>query len=155
VERFAYHLVQDWPIEKAKASVAKAQRAVDRTADAVVDDLVAVAKGHGTLVGMGLTGLPGTELPPLEKILGAHTLLHTAEGELYRGALLDAAAHRDLPVTPIHHKRGVADVAARLGRDSEAFAARLAELRKELGAPWTADHKLATAAALAALDAAG
>ena len=87
-------------------------------------------------------------------MLKSHALLHLAEGELYRGAICDAADARGLTVVPIHPKDGISETAHALGVAAEPFARRLADLRGELGAPWQADHRLATAAALAALHAA-
>src|SRR5260370_7664138 len=40
----------------------------------------------------GLLLASGRPLPELEKILGSHALIHTADGELFRDALLHASA---------------------------------------------------------------
>jgi hypothetical protein len=88
-------------------------------------------------------------------VLRSHALLHLAEGELYRGAICDAADARGLAVVPIDPKHGISETAHALGAAPEPFAQRLAALRAELGPPWQADHRLATAAALAALHGAG
>jgi hypothetical protein len=149
VERFAFHLVQEWPLEKAERHLADTAEAVDRTALEVLAHLTEVAADHGGLVGAGVLGHPH-ELPDdLATILAKHLLLHAGEGDLYLSALLDAAAAVALPVTLAPPKKTVVQVAAQLG--VAGLDTRLAALRKELGAPWTADHKAATAAALLAL----
>ena len=74
-----------------------------------------------------------------------------AKGELYLSALLDAADAHGLPVTLAPPKKTVEQVAALVGAAPGLLADRLTAMRKELGAPWTADHKAATAAALLAL----
>jgi hypothetical protein len=151
--RQAYHAAQDLPPAKAALLVREVHEAVDRMTELVLDELAAVAQPHGPLVGVGVTGFP-REVPVLEKILASHALLHLAEGELYRGALCDAADARGCTVVPIDPKHGIAETAHALGAAPEPFAQRLADLRAELGAPWQADHRLATAAGLAALHAA-
>lgn len=151
VERFAYHLVQDWPLAEAERHLAETDAAVDRTAKQVLVDLTEAAAGHGTLVGVGVVGRPH-ELPSdLGQILARHTLLHAGEGDLYLSALLDAAAAVGLVATLAPPKKTVEQVATAVGTAPGLLVERLGALRKELGSPWTADHKAATAAALLAL----
>ena len=151
--RQVYHAAQDLPPAKAALLVREVHEAVDTLTDLVIDELVGVAAPHGDLVAVGVTGFP-RDVPVLEKVLASHALLHLAEGELYRGAICDAASERGLTVVPIHPKHGISETAHALGAAPEPFAQRLAGLRAELGAPWQADHRLATAAGLAALHAA-
>ena len=151
--RQVYHAAQDLPPAKAALLVREVHEAVDQLTDLVLDELGGIAKPHGTLVGVGVTGFP-RDVPTLEKVLASHALLHLAEGELYRGAICDAADRRGLAVVPIHPKQGISETAHALGAAPEPFAKRLTDLRAELGAPWQADHRLATAAGLAALHAA-
>ena len=148
--RQVYHAAQDLPPAKAALLVREVHEAVDTLTELVIDELAAVAEPHGKLVAVGVTGFP-RDVPVLEKVLASHALLHLAEGELYRGAICDAASDRGLAVAPIHPKHGISETAHVLGAAPEQFARRLADLRSELGAPWQADHRLATAAALAAL----
>ena len=108
------------------------------------------ARRHGDLVAVAVVGRP-RDLPDLDAALANHSMLHSAEGELYRGALDDAADALGLPVTAAAPKGTVDEAAAALGITKERLGARLAELRTELGSPWQADHKAATAAALMAL----
>jgi hypothetical protein len=82
--------------------------------------------------------------------LASHPLMHAAEGELYRDALLDAAAHRGLAVTGL--PRGIADERLRTGG---RIAETVAKLGGSAGPPWRKEHKLAAVAALAALEGAG
>ena len=151
--RQVYHAAQDLPPAKAALLVREVHEAVDTLTDLVIDELAGVAAPHGDLVAVGVTGFP-RDVPVLEKVLASHALLHLAEGELYRGAICDAASERGLTVVPIHPKHGISETAHALGAAPEPFAQRLTGLRAELGAPWQADHRLATAAGLAALHAA-
>jgi len=151
VERFAFHLVQDWPIAKAERSIAATRDAVERTAEAVVAELAVVAGEHGTVAGVGIVGRPQEVPEDLAQVLARHQLLHAGEGALYLSALLDAADAAGLRATLAPPKRTVEQVAAAIGTAPGLLADRLGALRKELGAPWTADHRAATAAALLAL----
>ena len=74
-----------------------------------------------------------------------------ADTVMYRQALATAAEARGWSVHWYDRDRVLRDAAAALGRkDIDAF---LAEQGRRLGPPWQAKHKLATAAALAALTA--
>jgi hypothetical protein len=150
--RQVYHAAQDLPPAKAALLVREVHDAVDGLTDSVLDELRDLARPHGSLVAVGVTGFP-RDVPALGTVLKSHALLHLAEGELYRGAICDAAHGRGLTVVPIHPKDGITDTAHALGAAPETFAQRLADLRAEVGAPWQADHRFATAAALAALHA--
>jgi hypothetical protein len=148
--RQAYHAAQGLPAARAAALIAEVDAAVAAMTARVVDELAEVAGGHGHLLGLSVVGRP-RELPALEVVLANHALLHAAEGELYRGALDDAATERRLAVCVAPSKRTVEEAAAALGTTGDALHSRLTALRAELGAPWQADHKDATAAALMAL----
>jgi hypothetical protein len=148
--RQAYHAAQGLPPARAAGLVAEVDAAVAAMTERVVSELAAVADAHGDLVGLAVVGRP-QELPALDVVLTNHALLHAAEGELYRGALDDAAAARSLPVCVVPSKRTVEDAAVALGTTGDVLHARLTALRAELGAPWRADHKDAAAAALVAL----
>nr|MBA2282308.1 hypothetical protein [Acidimicrobiia bacterium] len=110
-------------------------------ADIALAGLVAElrAEGHRP-VAAGLVGEP-RDLPDADRILANHMLLHSAEGELYRCALTDAAEAIGIPVTCFHPK-----AVATSGR-----AGLFAALRKAAGPPFAADHRLAVAVALDAL----
>ena len=101
--RQVYHAVQDMPPAKAALLVREVHEAVDGLTDEVIADLADIARDHGPLVAVGVTGFP-RDVPTLDKVLKSHALLHLAEGELYRGAICDAADARGLTVVPIHPK---------------------------------------------------
>jgi hypothetical protein len=148
--RQIYHHAQALPIAKAAAAVRQVERAVEAQTTGAVEELAKAAAEHGELVAVGIVGRP-REVPPLEQVLASHSLLHLAEGELYRGALDEAARWQGLQVAMAPPKHTVAEVAAAIGTPAGPFAERLTALRAELGAPWQADHRAATAAGLLAL----
>jgi len=89
----------------------------------------------------------GRPLPSLPQILASHALIHSADGELFREAVLHAgnrcglelftAKERDLPKTASHE----------LCLEPEHIARILVGLGAGLGPPWTQDEKLAALAA--------
>jgi hypothetical protein len=93
----------------------------------------------------------GRPLPELPKILAAHSLIHAADGEFFRDAILDACARRRLAVTTSRDRNLLAAGASTLGRSPAALARFLTDLGKPLGSPWSQDEKFATLAAWLAL----
>jgi hypothetical protein len=99
--------------------------------------------GHA-VVGCGLLLASGRPLPPLEKILASHPLLHTAEGELFRDALRAACRECGLPLTVVKERE-------LFTRASERIERHVAAMGKGIGPPWRQDQKCAAAAAWLAL----
>jgi len=134
-----WHQAQDRGLSPSAADALVARVALG--ARSAADDVIATALDLG-VVAVGIAGVP-KHVPATDRVLANHSLLHLAEGELYRAVLADAAEAAGLPVVSIAPKD--------LGDDVEEHGAVLAELRREHGAPWQADHKLATVVAWAAL----
>ena len=89
----------------------------------------------------------GRALPALEKILASHALIHTADGELFREALLHAGARWGLREFTIKEKE-LLDRAGQVFRAKpKELMRRVTELGRPLGSPWSQDEKFATIAA--------
>jgi hypothetical protein len=136
-----YHAAAELPLVEAEALVARAvassrQLAIDGIASAL-DALQ--RKGH-EVAACGILLASGRALPGLEGILASHALIHTAEGELFRNAFIQAARECGLTVTTLREKTIPMD----------ALQA-VASLGKLVGPPWTQDQKYSTIAALSAL----
>jgi hypothetical protein len=95
----------------------------------------------------------GRPLPELPKILASHSIIHTADGEFFREALLHACARADLTVTTIKDRELLASASRTLRRKPPALNRFINDLGKPLGSPWTQDEKFATVAAWLALTA--
>jgi hypothetical protein len=93
----------------------------------------------------------GRPLPELSKILASHSIIHTADGEFFREALLHACAHANLAVTKIKERELLACASGALRRKPAALISTVADLGKPLGPPWTQDEKFATLVAWFAL----
>jgi hypothetical protein len=101
----------------------------------------------------GLLLASGRPLPNLEKILASHALIHTADGELFREALLHACARRGLRAEGIKEKELLERAKLVLRAQPAALLRRVTELGRPFGSPWSQDEKFATLAAWLALSA--
>lgn len=149
-----YHAAEGWPLEKAEKYL---NRCIGRTkqlargaVSAVVADLE--TKGH-EVVGGGILAASGRPLPPLQQTLASHALIHTAEGELFRNALIEACEHCKLTVTKVSERELFARGATELGISAEALREHVSQLGRPLGPPWTQDEKHATLTAWIVLSA--
>ncbi len=98
-----------------------------------------------------LLAASGRPLPELSKILAAHSLIHTADGEFFREALSHAAKTNKLALTTLKERELLSDASSALKRKPAALTTLLNELGKPFGSPWTQDEKFATLAAWLAL----
>ncbi|MEO8539455.1 MAG: hypothetical protein ABI577_06910 [bacterium] len=89
--------------------------------------------------------------PETAATLKSHAMLHSAEGELYRDALTQAAAEEGLRIVRFISKEVRSEAAAALGCSLAQLETRLDEIGKAAGRPWTKDEKDATAASMLAL----
>jgi hypothetical protein len=143
--RQVFHAAADGPVGDAEALVRSVERSARAHADRVLGRLQSdlEASGH-RLAAVAMCAEPHDVPTDLARILANHTLIHTAEGELYREAVEQAAEWLGVPVLQVAAKRVGATVAAQLGISTDRQQAVMARLGKELGPPWRADHKQAT-----------
>jgi hypothetical protein len=147
-----YHEAEGQKLDKARQIVThyaeEAGRLATEELRAVLADLK--TRGH-SVAGCGLLLASGRPLPALESILASHALIHSADGELFRDALADAAKKHRLNLVRAREKEVVAEAASRLRLEPAALQRCVAGLGKTLGPPWTQDQKLAAIAAWLAL----
>jgi len=93
----------------------------------------------------------GHPLPELARILTSHSLIHTADGEFFRKALLDASAARKLAVTTLKARQLLATASSELRQQPAALDLFVKNIGKPLGSPWSQDEKFAFLAAWLAL----
>jgi hypothetical protein len=108
--------------------------------------------GHH-IVACGILLGSGRTLPTLDRILASHALIHAAEGEMFRDALVDAARQCTLPVKGVKERELYSEAATTLDRSAEQLHTYLSEQGRSLGPPWREDQKCATLAAWLALSA--
>ncbi len=95
---------------------------------------------------------PSRPLPhSVAEVLDSAPAVIEADGEIYRKALLDAAA--GLGLDAVTHRRGgeIERAARALGIGEDELDQRLSAMGREVGAPWRKEHRAAAAAAIAVL----
>jgi hypothetical protein len=137
-ERQVYHAVADLPLARAETMVRQEMEAV---ADIAVRHLSSIIGSLGNVHAVGVIVGDYPVPDSLSSILAAHTLMHAAEGALFRDALLDAATACGVPSI---------GVSRNLATDllGGAYADAVAAVGSAAGRPWRKDHKLATIAAI-------
>jgi hypothetical protein len=100
------------------------------------------------VAGCAILMAAGRTLPALEKILAAHPLLHTAEGEFFREAFAKGCESNKIAVTKIKERDLEIALIEKFGRDASRIKKTVQLLGRTVGSPWTTDQKNATLAAL-------
>ena len=121
----------------AHRALRKIQKQLDETDYRLTHDALLLASGRA--------------LPDLEKILAAHPLIHTADGELFREALSFAGRKYGLKELHVKERDLLERVAENLRCSEDALMRRVTELGRSMGSPWSQDEKFATLAAWLAL----
>jgi hypothetical protein len=133
-----YHFAaQLKPPEQEKHLARCAASSCQLAATAITEVLRELDERSYRIVGAAILLASGRPLPPLAKILAAHPLIHTAEGEFFRQAARKACEGLQIPVTAIP----VRELDARA--KGNALQQSIAGLRRTVGPPWTKDHKSA------------
>ncbi len=150
---FVYHAAAELGAEAAEHHVTKAlgiaqARAVNEMTQLVSD----LAASRHFISALGLPRRLQRPLPSFSDILHSHPLIHAAEGELFRSALLDACTKLGLTVVGVASKELLPQAAQATGLRPAELKRRIEGLGRTLGAPWAKDQK---EAALASLVAAG
>ena len=147
--RMTYHAAAELPVGDGEALIEQ----VTAAAEAGARSELAMAINGVTDGDVELCAVLGEErsLPSLERILASHALLHTAEGQLYRQVLVEAAQDLGLRAVLMPPKAVGAQVMATWGWSEDRQATWLTGEGKALGPPWQKDHKQAVLAAMVAL----
>src|SRR5277367_6645715 len=147
-----YHFAKDLDFTRAEKFIGKCFADSQQLAANAIRDLLAeLCVRKYRVQGAAVVLASGRPLPPLAKILAAHPLLHTAEGQFFREVFKKACESCDLPVIGIRER----DLDERIQKTFRTGAARIrrqvSEQGRVIGPPWTADQKLAGLAALLVL----
>jgi hypothetical protein len=143
--RQPYHTAEKMQPDEGRAFVSRMRTEARRLAFDAIRKLKAQLHGNGyALARCGLLLASGRTLPSLDRILASHSLIHAADGELFREALLHASARCGLKSLAVK-ERELLDSASRvLRRKPDELAQRITGLGHPLGPPWSQDEKLAS-----------
>jgi hypothetical protein len=142
--RQPYHTAEKMPPGNARAFILCAQAEARRLAYKVVQSVQTDLQKQGYEVSLcGLLLASGKPLPSLVQILASHALIHTADGELFREALLHAAKRCGVEALAVKESELLEMASHTLGKLSHELPRCLADLGSSLGPPWTQDEKFA------------
>jgi len=147
-----YHTGEALPFKDAEEFIS---RCIAESHELAHDGLQAVIKalqqsGY-SVAGCAILLASGRILPSLDRVLASHALIHSAEGELYRNALIQAAARCKLTVHQVKERELLSRAGEILGRSENDLRNYLSHVGHSLGSPWREDQKCATLAAWIAL----
>jgi hypothetical protein len=150
--RQPYHTAEKMLAGQAREFIVRMQAEARQLAYRAIRELESRTQEQGVkLTRCGLLLASGRPLPALEKILASHALIHTADGELFREALLHASARCGLKEFTIKEKELLDRGGQALRAKPNELLRRVTELGRPFGAPWSQDEKFATLAAWLAL----
>jgi hypothetical protein len=142
-----FHEAEPLPFDEGSRFIARCSKATAALADKV---LVQIQSEVSPLAACCVLTASGRALPELRAILASHALIHAAEGEFYRDAVVEACARSKIP-TERMRERDIDAAADRLPGNMAARRQRLDAFGKQVGTPWRQDEKLAALAAWLAL----
>jgi hypothetical protein len=136
-----YHLAAERSRDQERFVATRRVAAVRQAQDALAGHVIGASRA--VVLGKQM------KLPAFERIIGAHPMIHGAEGELWRAVFAEACAAHGLAVA----RRQALDVREALAKHHTpaAIAAFLAEGKRTVGAPWNREPQDAALAAWSAL----
>jgi hypothetical protein len=150
--RQPYHTAEKMLLGQAREFISRMQAEAKRHAHRAIQGLEARTREQGAKLTLcGLLLASGRPLPVLDKILASHALIHTADGELFREAIIHAGGRSGLTMSTVKEKELLDRAGQAFRMKSAALLQRVTELGRPLGAPWSQDEKFATVAAWLAL----
>lgn len=137
-----HHKAEGLNLKKARQLIKRCTQSTRLLARRAVRAALNELRGKGyEVVGCGLLLASGRPVPTLAATLASHALIHTAEGELFRDALLRASQRFGLPITGVRERELYTRAAAKLRRPVGELERRATELGRPLGPPWRQDEK--------------
>jgi len=135
-------------LPQAETYLANCAAVSERLASAAVAEAVRELDArHYRIVASAVLLASGRPLPSLAKILAAHPLIHTAEGEFFRQAFRQALERLEIPVTGISERELDNQAKKQFGPTAAEVRKRIDGMGRILGPPWTLDEKSAAMAA--------
>lgn len=147
-----FHAAEDLNLKEADALIRLCNRASRALALSSFRATIGPLRRAGhEVVGCGLLLASGRALPALAQVLASHSLIHAAEGEMYREALRVASRGCNLPLTEVKERELWERCEAVLRLPLPTLKRRLDDWGRSLGPPWRQDEKYAALAGWLAL----
>ena len=150
--RQPYHTAEKMLVGQGRDFIERVRDEARRLAHRAIHGLQSDLQKQGIAIkSCGLVLASGRPLPALDRILASHALIHAADGELFREALLHASARCGLHDFRIKERELLDWAGKALHFKPANLMRRVTELGRSLGSPWSQDEKFATLAAWLAL----
>jgi len=147
-----YHAARELDIERARELIERCAGEATRLAESAVRVAIERLRVQAwEAEACGILVASGRPLPSLPDILASHPMIHTAEGELFRNALVAAGESCGLRVIGVKERGLYALAATALGAPAERLRSDVDGLGRTLGPPWGQDEKYAALVAWVAL----
>jgi hypothetical protein len=144
-----YHAARNLTLPEAETFLAHAFAAAHAAASLGLAEVLDLLRDQRSQVaGCAILMAAGRTLPPLERILAAHPLLHTAEGVFFREAFAKACESHKISFAKIRERDLKGALKEEFGRDAARVSSNVQGLGRTVGPPWTTDQKNSTLAAL-------
>jgi hypothetical protein len=151
--RQPYHAVEPLAVEEAARRLDGYRAMAEDMAWVAVQAATADLAGRGyRLTAVGVLESSGAKGGSLASILASHALIHTADGEHFRQAMVAAAQRSHVPVSRVRTRDLEVQAETRLHRPVARLREAVTELGVQVGPPWGADQKTAALLAWLLLD---
>jgi hypothetical protein len=142
--RQPYHTAEKRPLAEGRSFILRAQAEARTLAYESIQSVDENLRKQGyALKHCGVVLASGRPLPEFAQVLASHALIHTADGELFREALLHASERCGFAVFTAKASELLETAAHALHQHPDQLARCLADLGRSLGPPWTEDEKFA------------
>jgi hypothetical protein len=143
-----YHFASQLELPQQQKHLEHCASSSSRLASTAIEELVReLAARKYRIVGAAVLLASGRSPQTLEKILAAHPLIHTAEGEFFRQAVIRACEELQISVTAIRVRDLDEQAKLAFGKNASKLQSSIASMGSRIGPPWTKDHKTAALAA--------
>jgi hypothetical protein len=140
--RQPYHTAERRPPAQAEDIISRARvEARELACQAILSAQRSLQQQGYELKSCGLLLASGKPLPDLPRVLASHALIHTADGELFREALLLAAERSGLEMFTVKESEVFECGSRAFGLEKDEVLRRLALVGRTFGPPWTQDEK--------------
>ncbi len=147
-----YHAAAEIDLAEAEVFIERTTVETIAFAHQDIEKALGRLRKHGfTVIGCAILFASGRPLGTLAQILASHALIHTAEGEFFRHAIVRACEELALPVVRIKEREVWEEASKRLKLSATRLQDHLASMGKTAGPPWRQDEKLAALAAWVAI----
>jgi len=152
IPRFVFHRAAELASAEAAKLVQRAEAASKETTAIALKEVLEHLRSRDQMIcavgiATGSRPVPGD----LADVLRSHPVIHTAEGALFRRAIISACERCGLAVISVGNREIWAETACAWKMTETELRKQIVVLRKSEGAPWGSDEKTATAFALLAL----